>query len=76
MVGSNMIGSEKLKLVILINQNPFCFKDIKFFAVDYETSRKLFISIEIDEKWLDEKLFVRRGIFYCLLINVLHTQII
>lgn len=53
MVGSNMTGSEKLKLLVIgKSKNPRCFKGIKSFEVDYEYNKKAWMTSEIYEKWL------------------------
>lgn len=53
MVGSNMSGSEKLKLLVIgKTKHPRCFKGIKSLEVDYECNRKAWMTSEIYENWL------------------------
>lgn len=53
MVGCNMTGSEKLKLLVIgKSKNPRCFKGIKSLDVDYEHNRKAWMTSEIYKKWL------------------------
>lgn len=61
MVGSNMSGTEKLKLLIIgKSKNPRSFKDIKSLPVDYECNKKAWMTSDIYEKWLLklDKMFV------------------
>jgi hypothetical protein len=67
MIGSNMSGPEKLKLLIIgKSKNPRYFKNIKSLDMDYESNKKSWMTSEIYEKWLLklDKLFVaqRRNI--------------
>lgn len=53
MIGSNMTGSEKLKLLVIGKaKNPRCFKGIKSLDVDYESNKRAWMTSEIYEKWL------------------------
>ncbi|XP_050334999.1 tigger transposable element-derived protein 6-like [Bactrocera neohumeralis] len=60
MVGSNMTGSEKLKLLVIGKaKNPRCFKGVKSLDVDYEFNKKAWKTSEIFTKWilkLDKKI--------------------
>ncbi|XP_054709229.1 tigger transposable element-derived protein 4-like [Uloborus diversus] len=53
LVTSNMTGEEKLKLLVIgKSKNPRCFKGIKSLEVNYQNSRKAWMTGEIFEKWL------------------------
>ncbi|XP_053956218.1 tigger transposable element-derived protein 4-like [Anastrepha ludens] len=53
LVGSNMTGSEKLKLLVIGKaKNPRCFKGIKSLGVDYEFNKKAWMTSEIFTKWI------------------------
>ncbi|XP_054708071.1 tigger transposable element-derived protein 4-like [Uloborus diversus] len=53
LVTSNMTGEEKLKLLVIgKSKNPRCFKGIKPLEVNYQNSRKAWMTGEIFEKWL------------------------
>ncbi|XP_053957785.1 tigger transposable element-derived protein 4-like [Anastrepha ludens] len=53
LVGSNMTGSEKLKLLVIGKaKNPRYFKGIKSLGVDYEFNKKAWMTSEIFTKWI------------------------
>lgn len=53
MIGANMTGSEKLKLLVIgKSRNPRCFKGIKSLEVDYESNSKAWMTGDIYKKWL------------------------
>lgn len=53
MVGSNMTGTEKLKLLVIGKaKNPRCFKGLQNLGVDYESNQKSWMTTDLYEKWL------------------------
>nr|XP_014353309.1 PREDICTED: tigger transposable element-derived protein 4-like [Latimeria chalumnae] len=52
LVGSNMDGSEKLKLLVIGKvKQPRCFKGVKALPVDYEGNTKAWMSDDIFKDW-------------------------
>ena len=48
LVGANMSGSEKRKLLIIgKSKNPRCFKHVKNLPVEYDVNKKAWMSSEI-----------------------------
>ncbi|XP_064414219.1 tigger transposable element-derived protein 4-like [Latimeria chalumnae] len=53
LVGSNMDGSEKLKLLVIgKTKQPRCFKGVKALPVDYEGNTKAWITGDIFKDWV------------------------
>ncbi|XP_049315732.1 tigger transposable element-derived protein 4-like [Bactrocera dorsalis] len=53
MMGRNMTGSEKLKLLVIGKaKNPRCFEGVKSLDVDYEFNKKAWMTNEIFTKWI------------------------
>lgn len=55
MIGANMIGTEKLKLLVIgKSKNPRCFKGVKSLEVDYDFNKKAWMTSSIFEEWLSK----------------------
>lgn len=55
MVGANMDGSEKLKLLLIgKSKNPRCLKGVKSLELDYANNKKAWMTSEIFERWIKE----------------------
>jgi len=53
MIGSNMSGTEKLKLFVIGKaKKPRCFKGIKSLAVDYRSNKKAWMTSSLFSEWL------------------------
>lgn len=53
LVGSNMTGSEKLKLLIIgKSKNPRCFNKIKSLPVDYVANQRSWMTADLFTNWL------------------------
>ncbi|XP_060603896.1 tigger transposable element-derived protein 4-like, partial [Ruditapes philippinarum] len=53
LIGANMDGSDKLKLLIIGKfKNPRCFKNVKSLPVDYEANRRALMNSEIFISWV------------------------
>nr|XP_014351091.1 PREDICTED: tigger transposable element-derived protein 4-like [Latimeria chalumnae] len=53
LVGSNMDGTEKLKLLVIGNaKQPRCFKGVKALPVDYEGNTKAWMTGDIFKDWV------------------------
>ncbi|XP_060577389.1 tigger transposable element-derived protein 4-like [Ruditapes philippinarum] len=53
LIGANMDGSDKLKLLIIGKfKNPRCFKNVKSLPVDYEANRRAWMNSEIFISWV------------------------
>lgn len=53
LVGSNMTGSEKLKLLIIgKSKNPRCFQKIKSLPVDYVANQRSWMTADLFTSWL------------------------
>lgn len=72
LVACNMTGTEKLPLVVIGKAaKPRCFKGIKTLPVQYESSKKAWITADLFKKWviqLDRK-FEREGRNVCLILD-------
>ena len=53
MVAANMIGTEKLKLMVIgKSAKPRCVSGVKSLPVDYENNKKAWMTSSIYESWL------------------------
>lgn len=53
MVGCNMTGTEKIKLLVIgKSKNPRCFKGLKTLEIDYENHKKSWMTSGIYKKWI------------------------
>ena len=70
LVGANMAGTEKLKLLVIGKaEKPRCFKNVKSLPVDYKNNRKAWMTSDIFVDWLkslDKKFRVQNR--HCLMI--------
>lgn len=64
MVGSNMAGDEKLKLLVIgKSAKPRCFKGIQSLPVDYFNNKNSWMTGELFQKWIikEDQKFMRQG---------------